>query len=177
MSRYVRRRFAPSKREEALSFNAAERFYAGAADVEPVGQRVVKPKRERRPRTVADGPSEHQLQAAVVQWWARVHYQRYALPVEALFAIPNGGVRDAITGSRLKAEGVRPGIPDLMLAVRLGYKAGLFIEMKAGKNVLSEAQTRVSLHLICQGYVFEAAWSSEEAIKIIEDYLGDYPPF
>lgn len=137
----------------------------------------LKPKRERRPRTFADGPSEHQLQAAVIQWWGRVHHQKYTLPLEALFAIPNGGARDPITGARLKAEGVRPGIPDLMLSVRLGYRAGLFIEMKAGRNDLSDAQSRVSQHLTGQGYTFAAAWSSEEAIKHIEEYLGDYPPF
>jgi hypothetical protein len=177
----MRRRYGlfgkPSKREEALSFNAAEKFYAAAHDKEAIRQREIKPKRERWPRTVADGPSEHQLQAAVIKWWALVHHQRYTLPIEALFAIPNGGARDPITGSRLKAEGVRPGIPDLMLSVRLGNTPGLFIEMKAGKNDLSEAQTSVAQHLISQGYRYAAAWSSEEAIKIIEDYLGDYPAF
>jgi hypothetical protein len=172
-----RRFFRKSQREEYALFNAWDRFNAASADKEPPALRDIKPKRDRRPRTVADGPSEHQLQVAVIQWWAAVHHIKYALPLEALFAIPNGGSRDPITGSRLKAEGVRPGIPDLMLSVRLGYKAGLFIEMKAGKNDLSEAQTRVSKHLTEQGYGFAAAWSSEEAIKIIEDYLGDYPPF
>jgi hypothetical protein len=171
-----RRFFRKSQREEFGQFNAAESFLAAAHGKEP-RPRDIKPKRERRPRTVADGPSEHQLQVAVIQWWAAVHHIKYALPLEALFAIPNGGSRDPITGSRLKAEGVRPGMPDLMLAVRLGYRAGLFIEMKAGKNDLSDAQTSVSKHLIGQGYCFATAWSSEEAIKHIEDYLGDYPPF
>jgi hypothetical protein len=106
-----------------------------------------------------------------------VHFQEYALPIEALFAIPNGGSRDPITGSRLKAEGVRPGIPDLMLAVPVSPHAGLFMEMKEGNRPLSEAQVRVGRYLISVGYLATAARSSEEAIKIIKKYLGDYPPF
>lgn len=34
-----------------------------------------------------------------------------------LFAIPDGGRRDAVTGAHLKAEGVRAGVPDMFLAV------------------------------------------------------------
>jgi hypothetical protein len=80
-------------------------------------QQPIKPKREvRRPVDGKPvGPTEHQEQATVVSWWALQH-QVYELPVFALYAIPNGGARDVITGSRLKAEGVRRGTPDLCLA-------------------------------------------------------------
>lgn len=51
-----------------------------------------------------------------------------------LFAIPNGGQRDKITAGKLKAEGVKPGVPDILLPVCRGVWAGLFVEMKRPKT-------------------------------------------
>lgn len=55
--------------------------------------------------------------------------------------IPNGGKRDKVTAKkRLKAEGVKPGVPDVFLPVaRKGFH-GLYIEMKWGENVPSDEQ-------------------------------------
>src|SRR5260221_619127 len=95
-------------------------FYAAAADKPRIEGKLLAalpPKREiRRPvdkRPV--GPTEHQEQCVVISWWWLQH-EIYAIPGFALFAVPNGGARDPITGSRLKAEGVRRGTPDLILA-------------------------------------------------------------
>ena len=54
---------------------------------------------------------EHRLQSACVRWF------RYQFPALAhsLFAVPNGGRRDAATGARLKDEGVLAGVSDLVL--------------------------------------------------------------
>lgn len=38
-----------------------------------------------------------------------------AYPSVLIFAIPNGGDRNPIVGARLKAEGVKPGVPDLFI--------------------------------------------------------------
>ena len=46
-----------------------------------------------------------------------------------LFAIPDGGRRDAVTGAHLKAEGVRAGGPDMFLAVPRQNAPGLFPEL------------------------------------------------
>src|SRR5262245_64718583 len=55
---------------------------------------------------------------------------RPPIPARLCFAIPNGGARDVITAGRLKAEGVRAGVPDVCLPVaRAGYH-GLFLEVK-----------------------------------------------
>jgi len=61
------------------------------------------------------GPTEHQIQAAFVQW---CHLAEPKYPGLRLgFAVPNGGRRNKITASLLKAEGVRPGVPDWMCPV------------------------------------------------------------
>ena len=70
-----------------------------------------------------DSPSEHHEQAVTVQWFRR------AWPGVIIFAIPNGGVRDIRTATRLKIEGVTAGVPDLFVPAWR-----LWIEMKRTKN-------------------------------------------
>lgn len=50
--------------------------------------------------------------------------------LEFLFAIPNGGFRNKATAGRLKAEGVKPGVPDICLPIARGRYCSLYIEMK-----------------------------------------------
>lgn len=132
-------------------------------------KREVKPLRQRKP---AVGPSEHQEQCAVIDWWWHAH-QRYKLPPFALFAVPNGGARDAITGSLLKAEGVRPGALDLILAKPTLKYAGLFLEMKVGSNKPSYEQEAFIAYLRGVGYRASVHWNAGTAIKEIETYLGE----
>lgn len=114
---------------------------------------------------------EHKEQVAVIQWWAHAH-KTYGLPEFALFAIPNGGHRHMLTAVRLKAEGVRSGIPDLCLAVRNRYEECLFIEMKAKDGHESEQQKKVREYLQ-KAYKSVVAYSAEEAISFIKSYLGE----
>jgi hypothetical protein len=149
----------PVKRARAEGFAAELRAELGA----------MRAKRQRR--IVAAGPSEHQEQAAVIAWW-RLNHMRYKLPEFALAAVPNGGARDVITGSRLKAEGVRRGTPDLMLTWPALGCHGFFAEMKVGSNKPSPEQREFLSHLISAGYRAIVCYSADEAIAEIKRYLG-----
>jgi len=59
-------------------------------------------------------------------------------PSHRYFAVPNGGVRNIREASRLKGEGVRPGVPDICIIARSGYVGFLEVKTKTGK--LSPAQ-------------------------------------
>lgn len=174
-----RKRFQrPNKRDDAIQFNAAERFVASAHDIEPQQLRVIPPKRDRIRR--ADGrplvATEHQEQAAVIAWWYAVH-GKYRLPIFALFACPNGGARDAITGSLLKAEGVRPGTPDLQLAAPTPAFHGLYIEMKKIDGAKPSAEQEAFIkYLLSVGYWAAVHYGATSAIKEIEDYLSALLP-
>ena len=76
--------------------------------------------------------SEHDEQSAIFEWAALMQgaYPELGL----LFAIPNGGKRDKATAGKLKAEGVKAGVPDMCLPVSNGKYHGLFIELKVGEN-------------------------------------------
>ena len=67
--------------------------------------------------------TEHEEQALVIQW-AELH--KRTLPgLELLHAIPNGGDRDVRVATKLKAEGVKAGVPDLLLPVPAsGFHSG-----------------------------------------------------
>lgn len=65
------------------------------------------------PRDLCKKGTEHGEQTA---WFAWAAANVGTLPdLAKAFAIPNGGLRDAKTASMMKAEGVRSGIPDVML--------------------------------------------------------------
>ena len=121
-------------------------------------------------------PSEHVEQIGIVKW---VQLRRYTLPeLDMLYAIPNGGRRDAITGAQLKAEGVKRGVPDLCLPVARGGFHGLYIELKRRTGgVVSEHQQQWIEQLRSQGYKAEVAHGASEAIQIIEQYLNLKPIF
>lgn len=112
---------------------------------------------------------EEAEQAALFEWAA---YKAGQWPELAyLFHIPNGGLRSKATAARLKAAGVKPGVPDLFLPVTRGQSAGLFIEMKYGSNKPSPEQRRYIDMLLSEGYAVEVCYGCEQAIEAITAYL------
>jgi len=115
-------------------------------------------------------PTEHQEQKAVVEWalWHELQHPE----LKMLFAIPNGTYKSKAASGMFKAEGLKKGVPDLMLAVaRKGYH-GLFIEMKRLKGgVVSKEQVWWLNALSEQGYRVATCRGYDQAINIIKDYL------
>lgn len=96
--------------------------------------------------------SEHAEQKALFRWIDTEGVQIHSCLALA-FAIPNGGKRGKAAAGKLKAEGVRAGVPDLFLPVPRGEYHGLFIEMKTTGGSLSQAQRAWNRALIRQGYL------------------------
>lgn len=120
--------------------------------------------------TVGRVPFEAQEQKALFEWaeWAKGKYPALAL----LYHIPNGGSRNPIEAHNLKAQGVRPGVPDICLPVPNAFHTALYIELKRrkGGRVSDEqrgwiaALNRVgNLAVVCKGW--------EEARDVILEYL------
>jgi hypothetical protein len=113
--------------------------------------------------------SEHDEQVAFINW-CKLNEARYP-GLDLIFAIPNGGKRHPVTAMKLKAEGVRPGVPDLCLPVARGYH-GLYIEMKDKHRPTTLDQKKIISRLIAEGYRVEVCYSCDEAIMVAEDYLA-----
>lgn len=114
--------------------------------------------------------SEHTEQAALFTW-AAVCVPR-APELALLFAIPNGGVRHKAVAAKMKAEGVKPGIPDTFLPVARRDYHGIFIEMKFGSNRATPQQREWDKFLTRQGYIVATCWSWIEAARTLVWYLG-----
>lgn len=99
-------------------------------------------------------------------------YQLGRMPeLEYLHHVPNGGKRDRATATALKRQGVKAGVPDIVLpAVRAGYH-GLYIELKAGKNTATDNQKRWLGYLRQQGYYTAVCYGWQAAAGLIERYL------
>ena len=114
-------------------------------------------------------PTESEEQKALIKWWAFQYPQFDHL----LFHIPNGGLRNLKTAVRLKAEGVKPGVADLFLAIPSGGFHGLFIEMKRQHgNCQTETQKQFQEAVQRQGYFYLLARGWIAAKDGIERYLG-----
>ena len=116
---------------------------------------------------------ESDLQKACIQWF---DYQ-YPQIKDLLFAVPNGAMlagnklQRIKQGNRLKSEGMRPGVSDLILSVPAKGFHGLMIEMKYGKNTLSSDQKKWLTKVKAQGYMVEVVYTKERFMEIINNYL------
>lgn len=87
-------------------------------------------------RRKAHSDEEHRIQQTCVRWFNL----KYPHLRGRLFAVPNGGRRDAVTGAKLKAEGVVPGVSDLIMLKSNHRYGALLIEMKTTKGRQSASQ-------------------------------------
>ena len=127
-------------------------------------------------------PTEHQEQAALIAWWS-TYAKTKQLDPRLLFAIPQAAKRSYALASYMKAEGLRAGVPDLMLAIpRTGtiYNkgvipimlfAGLFIELKRIGGKPTPDQLAYADLLRRQGFSVVIAYGFEESRRAITGYL------
>lgn len=103
---------------------------------------------------------EHRIQSACVRWF-RLKYPKLK---NVLFAVPNGGRRDAITGARLKEEGATSGVSDLIL-----LKSNRFY---GGCN-LNNFSFFVLFIALCQKYIWTEFIISIHSSMIYPLYFAD----
>lgn len=113
---------------------------------------------------------EHRLQCACVRWF-RLQYKAISY---ALFAVPNGGRRDPVTGARLKAEGALAGVSDLVLLKSNARYGALLLEMKTEKGKQSAEQKEWQTNITCNDeYKYVVCRSLEDFMREINDYLRE----
>ncbi len=105
-------------------------------------------------------PSEHHIQVALFDYLA------FALrPELEVRAVPNGEKRHIRVASRLKAEGVRRGTPDIFVCLPAGKVA--WLEMKAAKGSLSPEQKAFREKVEALGHYYGVAKTVTEAIEYL----------
>lgn len=115
-------------------------------------------------------PSEH-IEAVI--FIRKVEGQLDTWPELAwLAAIPNGGLRHKREAAKLKAEGVKPGVPDYLLPVARGGYVGLALELKTATGRVSPEQKAWLAHLEAQGWLAVVARGWEQAWDVVRDYMA-----
>lgn len=69
------------------------------------------------------------------------------------------------------AEGLRPGVPDVFVAVQAGGFPGLFLEFKRKGGKLSKDQAVWRDRLKNDGYAWLLPWTGEEALRMVAEYF------
>lgn len=108
---------------------------------------------------------EHEEQVALMQMCQSDERLKW------LYAIPNGGARDVRTGVKMKAEGVKRGVADLFLPYPVGEWHGCYIEMKFGKNKVTDEQEAFLEYVHDKGYYTAVCYSAEEAYEVLTAYV------
>lgn len=121
------------------------------------------------PTADEDSLSEHQMQVRIVNW-AKANEGVCPL-LKWMFAVPNGGKRNVGTAVKLKAEGVKKGVPDLWLPVRTAKYTGVVLENKVGYNKTSPEQREWITFLQEQGWLVKVCYNAAEAIEVLREYL------
>lgn len=117
------------------------------------------------------GHPEEYLQKSCVTWF------KVAYPKEIILSIPNGAylagtaAKRAYQWRRLLDTGALPGCPDLLIAKPNKINAGLFVEMKFGKNKPSPEQVAVIQKLTDKGYRCNVCYSLDEFMRVVGEYM------
>jgi hypothetical protein len=93
---------------------------------------------------------------------------------DLIFHVPNGGHRVKAVAAKLKAQGVKAGIPDLVLPMARGGFFGLYIEFKAtppNDAAISSSQHERIRKLNAQGYLAVVCRGHFDTMEQIRAYL------
>ena len=116
---------------------------------------------------------ESQIQKGCVLWF-RKQYRKLRF---LLFAIPNGAMLNgtqsqrAMSGKRMKEEGVVSGVADLFLSVPSGDVCGLYIEMKTKTGRQTDSQKEFEQSVLEAGYGYVICRSLEQFQDVVRNYL------
>jgi hypothetical protein len=128
------------------------------------------------PRATRAKPAdrEGQEQAALL----REVELRYPEAFKLIYHVPNGGHRHKLVAIKLKGQGVKAGVPDLVLPMARGGHFGLYIEFKAMPPfdaAVSASQDAYIQALIGQGYLAVVCRGHIDALECLRAYLLQPP--
>lgn len=128
---------------------------------------------------IADRPAatEHAIQSAYFAALAMMTRDLNEPRLTWVHAIPNGGVRDAVTGALMKAEGVKRGVADVCLPFPCGNHPFAYLEFKRPchrdepDGGLSADQIVFRDFVVSQGAFYRVVYTWREARDATLAYL------
>lgn len=111
--------------------------------------------------------SEHDEQVAVIEYCD--------LNSILIYAIPNAARRSPAAAAYMRAEGLRPGMPDLCIPMARGRYHSLYIEMKAEGGKPTAEQSEWLVRLRAEGMCAYCCIGAASAIELIDQYMALEP--
>lgn len=131
-----------------------------------VKPRVFAPKKPRAKSIDREGLEQAALMTEIAL--------RYPAAAKLIYHVPNGGHRHKLVAIKLKEQGVKAGVPDLVLPMARGGHFGLYIEFKAKPPfdaAVSPSQDAYIQALLDQGYLAIVCRGAIDALEAIRAYL------
>ena len=107
---------------------------------------------------------EHIEQVRLVNWFR----DNFKEPDYIIFAVPNGGKRGIKEAGRLKDEGVKSGVSDLII---LTHNKVIFLEMKKLNGKLSDKQKEFNENVEYLGFISIVGYGASDASEKILQVL------
>ena len=99
-------------------------------------------------------------------------YQSQHDELRWIYSIANGGHRHKLTAVKMSREGVKRGVWDIHVPIPKGIYSGMWIEMKFGRNKLTDDQKAFGRAMTIYGHKTAVCYSWTEAANEIFGYLG-----
>lgn len=115
-------------------------------------------------------PSEHDEQVTLLEL-LKLDERKYP-ELARIFAVPNMGSRHVNFAVKMRKEGLRAGVPDLVLPCARGGWFGMFIEMKRIGGSTSVEQRDWIEWLLAENYLAVVCKGADEARAKILEYMG-----
>lgn len=134
--------------------------------MKPFVIKPLKPKVVRAKRIDREGLEQAALMVEIAL--------RHPKAAKLIYHVPNGGHRHVLVAKELKKQGVRAGVPDLVLPMARGGFFGLYIEFKAtppNDAPVSANQDAYIQALTEQGYLAIVCRGHIDALEAIRAYL------
>ena len=111
------------------------------------------------PKMAEEAREQARLVAALRCHWSNLTTENRPI----VFAVPNGGKRNAAEAANLKVQGALAGVHDLIIWLPGGRS--LLVEMKAADGRLSDSQNAIQNHAKALGFASFVAYSAEDALN------------
>lgn len=115
--------------------------------------------------------SEDRIQQQIVQWYTNTYCLKHHNPRYLILSIPNGGSRNAIEATHLKATGLLPGASDLIV---VHGPVVLWVEVKTPTGKQSEVQLEFQKRVVSLGYEYVIVRSLEDFKQLINKKILNF---
>ena len=131
---------------------------------ETAGRGTTLPVKGKTRNKLIESVASEEIEQCALARWLDEHFSG------EWFHVPNGGHRNVIVGKKLKAQGVKRGVPDNFIIRPTKEAPGVVVELKRIRGgVVSDDQKKWLGTLSDFGWICRVCCGSNEAIRFVRE--------